>query len=211
MKKNSTEPISIREIVAKEQSHQDEVLKTVDEQQIAVAIPSYKNSSYFDEIYFARTGYEYLNNRDIYEYTHPPLGKLMISIGIAIFDMTPFGWRFSGTVIGILMVGSLYIMGKRLFGQTKYAILAASLLALDGMHFVQTRIATVDGFLVFFVILMYYFMYVYVEQLKDSKTAIQTLKPLFFSGLFFALGVATKWSVLYGGGIGLGGVFISMG
>ena len=26
---------------------------------------------------------------------HPPLGKVMIAIGEAMFGLTPFGWRFS--------------------------------------------------------------------------------------------------------------------
>ncbi|QUI22495.1 glycosyltransferase family 39 protein [Vallitalea pronyensis] len=200
--KNSPIPLTIHQVVAMEQHYQEEVINVKDEQNMAVAIPSYKNSSYFDEIYFARSGYEYLNHKPIYEYTHPPLGKLLISVGIALFDMTPFGWRFAGTVIGIFMVGIMYLLGKGLFGQTKYAVLAALIMALDGVHFVQTRIATVDGFLVCFIMLMYYFMYRYTQQLKYSTSLTHTLKPLFLSGFFFGLGVATKWSALYAG-IGL--------
>ena len=57
---------------------------------------SYLNSTYFDEIYHARTACENIEGVYPYEISHPPLGKLIIAIGIELFGMTPFGWRFSG-------------------------------------------------------------------------------------------------------------------
>lgn len=36
---------------------------------------SFRNGTYFDEIYHARTGYEFLHGLPAYETTHPPLGK----------------------------------------------------------------------------------------------------------------------------------------
>ena len=39
-----------------------------------------------------------------------------MSVGIAIFGMTPFGWRFMGTLLGALMLPAMY-----LFGETAYA------------------------------------------------------------------------------------------
>ncbi|HEX2294308.1 MAG TPA: phospholipid carrier-dependent glycosyltransferase [Actinomycetota bacterium] len=38
---------------------------------------------YFDEIYHARTAGEYLEGRDAYEFTHPPLGKELMALSIA--------------------------------------------------------------------------------------------------------------------------------
>ena len=37
---------------------------------------------YFDEIYHARTAGEYLEGREAYEYTHPPLGKELMALSI---------------------------------------------------------------------------------------------------------------------------------
>lgn len=37
---------------------------------------------YFDEVYHARTGAEYLNRKEVYEWTHPPLGKELIALSI---------------------------------------------------------------------------------------------------------------------------------
>ena len=52
----------------------------LDEQDTVPEEISYLNSTYFDEIYFARTAYEHQHNLPIYEWTHPPLGKLIMII-----------------------------------------------------------------------------------------------------------------------------------
>ena len=43
--------------------------------------PSWWNSTYFDEIYHARTGYEFLHASAPYETSHPPLGKVLMPAG----------------------------------------------------------------------------------------------------------------------------------
>lgn len=40
---------------------------------------------YFDEIYHARTAGEYLQGRDAYEFTHPPLGKELMALSVKAF------------------------------------------------------------------------------------------------------------------------------
>lgn len=153
---------------------------------------SYYNSTYFDEIYFARTAYEYSKNLPIYEWTHPPLGKLIQAIPIFFTKkMTPFNYRLMGNISGIVMLLVMYLFGKVLFKKRKYAILASILMALDTFHFTQTRMGTVDSHLVLFIILALYFMYKFTEK---SKT-----KDLFLSGLFFSLSISVKWTGFYGG------------
>lgn len=170
-----------------------------DEQQLIPANSGFMNSSYFDEIYHARTAYEFAHGIVPYENTHPPLGKLLISVGMALFGVNPFGWRIVGTVFGIAMLPALYVMAHRLFGRTRYAALATGLFALDFMHFTQTRIATIDVYVVFFIMLMFYFMQRYMVMNFYRVPLRRTLWPLFWSGLFFGIGVASKWIALYGG------------
>ena len=62
-----------------------------DEQELFVREPTYYDETMFDEVYHGRTAYEFLHGLSIYENTHPPLGKSIISIGIALFGMNPFG------------------------------------------------------------------------------------------------------------------------
>ena len=152
---------------------------------------SYRNSSYFDEIYHARTAWEHLHGVWPYEISHPPLGKEILSLGILLFGMTPFGWRFSGTVAGILMLPVMYLFLKRLFGGRKIPAAGTILLAAGFMHFTQTRIATIDSYAVLFILLMFYFMYRFVTEEKLSMLAL--------CGVCFGLGAASKWTCLYAG------------
>jgi len=157
---------------------------------------TYLNSTYFDEIYHARTAYEFLNGFWPYENTHPPLGKILIGIGISLFGMTPFGWRFVGTLLGVLMVPLMYIFIKNLFGKRTVAIIGTLLFTFDFMHYVQTRIATIDTYGVFFTILMYYFMYRFISSDFEDK-AYKQIIPLALSGVSFGLGIASKWTGFY--------------
>ena len=159
---------------------------------------SYMNSAYFDEVYFARTAYDYANGIEAYEWVHPPVGKLIQALPILFMGMTPFAWRFAGNVFGILMVFLIYLFAKRLFKKTSYATVAALLVALDNFHFAQTRMGTIDTELVVFSILAVYFMYQYVVMDK-SDPLIKKLRYLFLSGLFFGLTVSTKWSGVFTG------------
>lgn len=170
-----------------------------DEQNTVPDYPSYLNGMYFDEIYHARTAYEYMHGMPIYEWTHPPLGKLIIGIGILIFGMKPFGWRIMGTIFGIAMVPVLYIFGKRLFKRSDYALLSAGLLSFDCMHYTQTRIATIDVYGVFFIILMFFFMYEFLLQPYCSSIIRYQLKPLLFCGIAFSAGCSSKWIGCYAG------------
>ncbi len=170
----------------------------VDEPDTVPEYPSYLSGTYFDEIYHARTGYEHANGLQTYETTHPPLGKIFIMLGIQIFGMTPFGWRFMGALSGVLMVPAMYLLGKLLFKKARYALLAAFVMAFDLMHLTQTRIATIDSYAVLFILLMYLCMFRYL-QMNFFRDRWRTLIPLLLSGLFMGLGCASKWIGIYAG------------
>ena len=132
----------------------------------------------FDEVYYAcdaqmllRYGYEHAHLKDnvcVVDSTvtetagfvvHPPLGKWLIAIGQWIYGYNPdggeraaFGWRFAACVFGALSVLVLCRLGRRLFRSTVLGCFAGGLLALDGLHFVQSRVAMLDIFVMFFVL-----------------------------------------------------------
>ncbi|HWQ06141.1 MAG TPA: glycosyltransferase family 39 protein, partial [Feifaniaceae bacterium] len=170
-----------------------------DEQEYVDFTPTYFNGMYFDELYHGRTAYENLHNLTPYENSHPPLGKLLIMLGVWVFGMVPFGWRVVGALFGIGMLPVLYAFGKRLFKNSNYALVLTTLFAFDFMHFTQTRIATIDVYSVFFILLMYYYMYQYITMNFFVDGLKKTLKPLFLSGLFFGIGAACKWTSIYAG------------
>ena len=167
----------------------------IDEQNCVPDAYSYMNGTYFDEIYHARTAYEHLEEVWPYEITHPPLGKIILSLGIRLFGMTPFGWRFSGTLIGVLMLPALYLFLKKLFGATAIAACGTVVFAFDFMHYTQTRIATIDSYVVFFILLMYLFMYFWLTEPEGRKKTLW----LGLTGLSFGLGIASKWTGFYAG------------
>ncbi|MDY5730648.1 MAG: phospholipid carrier-dependent glycosyltransferase [Eubacteriales bacterium] len=186
----------------------DTVTNLIDEQDTLEGIPSYYNGSYFDEIYHARTGYEHLHGIRPYETSHPPLGKLFMSLGIWLFGMVPFAYRFFGVVVGVAMLPALYISAKYVFEKRKFAILATLLLALDCLHLTQTRIATIDSYPVFFILLSYLFMYKYMLLANKKAPMNQGLWALFWCGIAFGLSVASKWIGLYAG-VGLAILFFT--
>ena len=169
----------------------------IDEQRTVAAYPSYLNSSYFDEIYHARTAYEHLHGMNAYEWTHPPLGKVLMMVGIQLFGMTPFGWRFMGALVGVLMVPLMYLMVKQLTKDTRLSFIAMALMALDSMHFTQTRIATIDSYAVFWIMLMYLFMFRYCQMSWNRESLGRTLIPLGLCGVTMGVAWATKWVGLY--------------
>ena len=171
----------------------------LDEQQTFEYAPSFLSGFYFDEIYHARTAYEQLHRMEHYENTHPPLGKLLIASGIALFGMNSFGWRVPGTLVGAAMIPLMYLFGLKLFRQRFIAFCAAFLMMVDFMHFTHSRIAVIDVYGAFFVILMYYFMYDYYVSNAHETGLRRSLVPLFLSGLCFGLGAAAKWISLYAG------------
>ena len=169
----------------------------IDEQACVPALHSYLNSMYFDEIYHARTAYEHLHGLNAYEWTHPPLGKVLMMIGIQLFGMTPFGWRFMGALTGVLMLPLMYLLAKQLTHDARLSFVAMCLFALDAMHFTQTRIATIDSYAVFWIMLMYLFMFRYCQMSWNRESLGRTLVPLGLCGVTMGIAWATKWVGLY--------------
>jgi dolichyl-phosphate-mannose--protein O-mannosyl transferase len=114
----------------------------------------------FDETYYATDGWSLLHHGvewDTKENTaayvvHPPLGKWAIGLGEQVFGYNEFGWRISAAVAGIASVLILTRLARRLFHSTVLGCAAGLLMALDGMHFVLSRTALLDIFLMLFVL-----------------------------------------------------------
>lgn len=188
-----------------------------DEQEMFPEVRTYMTGTMFDEVYHGRTAYEFLHGLTTYETTHPHFGKILISLGILLFGMTPFGWRIMSVLFGILIIPLMYLFAKKIFKDTYIATATTALLAFDCMHYTLSRIATIDIFAAFFILLMYYYMFRYLEadhQYRMTKgTSADPFPPkpvytaLALSGISMAFGIATKWTGVYAG-IGLAILFI---
>ncbi len=115
------------------------------------------DSLVFDEEYYAKDSCWYVHVSDAMcdrtsEVTqvHPPLGKWLLAIGIRLFGYNTFGWRIMAVVAGTVTVALLYLLARKLLGSTLGATIASGLLALDFLHFVQSRVAMLDVFAVAF-------------------------------------------------------------
>jgi dolichyl-phosphate-mannose--protein O-mannosyl transferase len=100
----------------------------------------------------------------------------------------------------------MYIFAKRVWRTSFWAFFTTIIFTFDFMHFAQTRIATIDTYVTFFIVAAYYFMYMYYETSFYKVSLRRTLSYLFFSGMFFGLATASKWPGLYAG-IGLAVLF----
>jgi dolichyl-phosphate-mannose--protein O-mannosyl transferase len=125
---------------------------------------------------------------------HPPVGKLLTAIGIKIFGYRPFGWRFIPAVVGTLIVLLIYLIARRLWPEKRWPAVAAAILATcDGLLFVQSRIAMLDIYVAFFVILGVWLL------LEDRARAVTWTGPRWWrigSGFAFGLAIATKWAAI---------------
>ncbi len=143
----------------------------------------------FDEVYFARAAEEYLQRRYIYENTHPPVTKLLITFSTILFGGLPggdtsLGWRFLDVVAGAVAVWLLYVLARRVTGSTLFGAYAAGLFAFDGMHYVQSRIATPESFVVVFSLATLYTFMRYWDALVERSSERQPfpLKRLIAGG-----------------------------
>ena len=84
---------------------------------------------------------------------HPEVGKWLIALGEKAFGMDPFGWRIAAAVVGSLMVLVMCRFVRRVTGSTALGLVGGLLLALDGLHLVLSRLALLDIFLAFFILL----------------------------------------------------------
>ncbi len=168
-----------------------------DEQDMYLKDATYFYRTMFDEVYYTRTAYEFINGLKSYEITHPPLGKTIIALGIEKFGLNPFGWRFMSVIFGILMVPLMYIFSRKLFKNRFISCMCTLLLCFDFMHFTLSRICTIDIFVAFFIFLMYYFMYCYitVDFIKENLKNVFILLGL--CGISTGLAISTKWTGFY--------------
>lgn len=189
----------------------------------------------FDETYYAkdaysllRFGYEQetvrranariLNGKtDIFTgepsfIVHPPFGKWLIGAGEALFELAPFGWRFAVALFGTISVLLMARIVRRMTRSTLLGCTAGLLLALDGLHFVASRTALLDGLLMFWVLAAFGCLVVDRDRSRSRLAARVSstsdgargpgssagLRPWrFAAGVCLGLACATKWSGLF--------------
>ncbi|MFJ5303175.1 dolichyl-phosphate-mannose--protein mannosyltransferase [Streptomyces sp. NPDC088350] len=149
---------------------------------------------------------------------HPPAGKWVIALGESVFGLDPFGWRFVTAVLGTLSVLMLCRIGRRLFRSTLLGCLAGVLMAMDGLHYVMSRVALLDLVVMFFVLAAFGCLLVDRDRARARLAAALPVdgdgwarpdehvgdragtgpRPWrLAAGVFLGLAAATKWNGLY--------------
>ncbi|WP_445009389.1 phospholipid carrier-dependent glycosyltransferase, partial [Sphaerisporangium rufum] len=73
-------------------------------------------------------------------------------MGEWLFGADPFGWRFAAAVAGAVSILVVARVARRMTRSTLLGCLAGAVLALDGLHFVLSRTALLDVFLMVWVL-----------------------------------------------------------
>ena len=90
---------------------------------------------------------------------HPPLGKFLIGLGMAVFGPeSSVGWRISAALFGTALVLLLFFVAKTLTRSLVFASVVSLLLAIDGLGIAMSRISLLDIFLSFFILLAFWFV-----------------------------------------------------
>lgn len=128
---------------------------------------------------------------------HPPLGKWLIGLGVLFFGPdSGWGWRSAVAAVGVATVALTIRLGFLLARSHVVAWFAGLLLAIDGVHVTLSRVALLDGFLTFFVVLGALLMWRDLRSPATNPSAWR--RPwLLAAGLAFGAAAAVKWSGLY--------------
>lgn len=137
----------------------------------------------FDEVYFVEFAQKYITGTAFFD-IHPPLGKLIIALGLKLFGDTSFTWRIMPAIFGTLLIILAYFIGKELSSK-RVGLFAASILALDGLILVYSRTGLIDIFLVFFILLAFF---LFLKFLNTDK-----LFWLILAGVAVGLAASVKY------------------
>lgn len=130
--------------------------------------------------------------------SHPPMGKWVIAAGEHVAGMTPLGWRLGVAVLGTLAAVVMVYLARRMTRSTALGGLAGLLVALDGLAIVTSRIAVLDGILMFFVVLAAALL------VRDRDSARQRMAAAMASDPDrVPLGLWRPWRLLMGVALGL--------
>ena len=127
-------------------------------------VPTGPQACVFDEVYYTHDawslfhyGVELNNTNNGPGYVvHPPLGKWMIALGEWIVGdpnfTSTFGWRFMSAIVGTLAVLIVARIARRMTRSNLLGCVAGLVFSLDGLEYVQSRVAMLDIFLMFWTV-----------------------------------------------------------
>lgn len=121
----------------------------------------------------------------------PPLGKLMLSMGIRAAGDNSVGWRVAGAVCGALTVVAIFVWTYLLLQDLGLAAIAAGLTLFNNFLFVMSRVGMMDAYFMLFLI---WSLAAFTASLVLDISVRR--RRLFFcsSGILVGLAGACKWN-----------------
>ena len=113
---------------------------------------------------------------------HPLLAKLLIALSMSIIGDNGWGWRIPSVVFGLLSIFVLYLLLKKTAKSPMIALMGTFLFSFDTLVFVHSRIATLDIFVLGFMLLGFYWYFSNRMNLSALGMALATLCKI--SGLY---------------------------
>lgn len=117
------------------------------------------------------------------------------AVATAEVGQYPFAWRMPGVIAGALTALFLYVLARVLFARRSVAVLAGVFVLVEGMLFVQSRIAMNDVYVGVFILAAYALFAVVWTGATRARWAFWALMPLV--GLLLGLALASKWVAAY--------------
>jgi dolichyl-phosphate-mannose-protein mannosyltransferase len=154
----------------------------------------------FDEAYYAPDACTLVHSASAcgvagtFSKVHPILGKWIIGLGIDLFGHRPFGWRVAAAIFGTVSIILLFLLARRLLRSTAAATFAAAFLALDGLSFVQSRLAMLDVFVATFALATFLFVVLDRDRERHADERFWDRRWLLAAGVAGGAAMATKWS-----------------
>jgi len=138
---------------------------------------------------------------------HPDVGKWLIAIPEHLFGMNPFAWRLAPAIVGTLMVLLMIRFVRRITGSNLLGLTAGILMCCDGLQLVLSRLALLDIFAAFFILLAVHCMVLdrdWGRARMDGPVAAGGWGPRLWwrpwrliAGVVWGLAIGTKWDALF--------------
>ncbi len=123
----------------------------------------------------------------------PPLGKLLLSVGIRTAGDNALGWRIPSALCGALALVAIFLWTYLLLQDSRLALLAAGLTLFNNFWFVMSRVGMVDAFLMVF--LTWSLVAFTASVVADVSLGLRRF--LFcLSGVLVGLAGACKWNAI---------------
>jgi len=106
---------------------------------------------------------------------HPLLAKLLIALSISMLGDNGWGWRIPSVVFGLLSIFVLYLLLKKVSKNPLVSLMGTFLFSFDTLVFVHSRIATLDIFVLGFMLLGFYWYFSGRPKLSAFAMALSTL------------------------------------